>query len=154
MDLRSSQNISYHEENEMEKSLFNKIIKQQMLSYGFEKTGRQDYAKEATDFITKIIVRVPDAEHDFGVGVQFKDFGKEYSDYTGKYSKSCMLYRSVRQFTLFENPYDSSQDRIVDAVKNVMNSINVFLQEGREAVHKKLDEWISSVIDEKKKNDI
>ena len=139
----------------MEKRLFNKIMKEQMLSYGFEKTGTQDYAKEAVDGITKIIVRVPDAEHDFCVGVQFKNFEKDYSDYLGKFSKRCMSYSSVpRQFALFECPYDSSEDRIVDMVKNVMNSIEVFLQKGREAVRDEIDKWISSVTSEEKKNDI
>jgi hypothetical protein len=49
------------EEKSNEKTPFNKIIKEQMLAYGFEKTETQDYAKEALDGITKIIVRVPDA---------------------------------------------------------------------------------------------
>lgn len=44
----------------MEKREFNKIVKQKLLFYGFEKTGPRDYAKEALDGITKIIVQVPD----------------------------------------------------------------------------------------------
>lgn len=139
----------------MEKRIFNRIIKQQMIFYGFEKTGTQDYAKEAVDGITKIIIRVPDAEHDFCVGVQFKNFEKEYSDYSGKFSKRCMAYSNVpRQFAFSESPYDCSEDRIIDVVKSVMNSIEVFLQKGREAVRDEFDKWISSVISEEKKNDI
>ena len=139
----------------MEKRLFNQIIKQQLLSYGFEKTSTQDYAKEATDSMTKLIIRIPDAEHDFCVGVQFKDFDKQYSDYSGKFSKRCMSYSGLpKQFGLFEDPYNSSSERIVDAVKNVVNSIEVFLQNGREAVLKEFELWISSVISEKQKNDI
>ncbi len=139
----------------MNKRLFNKIIKEQMLSYGFEKVGTLDYAKEAADGITKMIVCVPDEDHDFCVGVQFKDFGKAYSDYSGKFSKRCMSYSGVpRQLSLFESTYDCSEDRIVDMVKNVMNSIEVFLQNGRDAVRDEIDKWILSVISEEKKNDI
>ena len=139
----------------MEKRLFNKTIKEQMRSYGFEKIGTQDYAKEALDGTTKIIVRVPDEDHDFCVGVQFKDFGKEYSDYSGKFSRRCMAYSGVpRQFSLFECPYDFSEDRIVDMVKSIMTNIEVFLKKGHEAVRDEIDQWISSVISEKQQNDI
>ena len=140
----------------MEKRLFNKLIKEQMLSYGFEKTGTRDYAKEAVDGITKIIVCVPDDSHDFCVGVQFKDFGQKYCDYSGKFSKRCMAYEGIpRQLSLFESAYECSEERIVDMVKNVMNSIDIFLQKGKNAVYENIDQWISSIImDEKKENDI
>ena len=52
----------------MDKREFNKIVKQNLLSYGFEKTGSRDYAQEATDGITKIIVQVPDETINFRVG--------------------------------------------------------------------------------------
>jgi hypothetical protein len=140
----------------MEKRLFNKIIKEQMRSYGFEKTGTQDYAKEAADSITKIIVRVPDDAHDFCVGIQFKDFEQEYCDYSGKFSKRCMAYGDLpRQLALFESAYNCSEERIVDMVKNVMNSIDVFLQKGKDAVYENINQWISTIVmDKKKENDI
>ena len=139
----------------MEKRLFNKLIKEEMLSYGFEKTGTRDYAKEAADGITKIIIRVPDETINFAVGVQFKDFGKGYSDYSGKFTKRCMAYGAVPRDLIFAPIADCSQDRVLDMVKNVMNSIDVFLQKGKDAVYENIDQWISSIVmDEKKENDI
>ena len=36
-----------------------------------------------------------------------------------------------------------------------MNSIDVFLQKGKDAVHENIDQWISSIVmDERKENDI
>jgi len=138
----------------MEKREFNKIIKQKMLSYGFEKTGPRDYAKEAADGTTKIIVQAPDETINFYVGVQFKDFGKAYSDYSGKFSKRCMAYSGVPRDLTFVPTADCSEDRIVDMVKNVINSIEIFLQEGRNAIYEHIDDWIYSVVSKEKENDI
>lgn len=125
-----------------------------MLSYGFEKTGTRDYAKEAADGITKIVIRVPDETINFSVGVQFKDFGKEYSDYSGKFSKICMAYSSVPRDLTFAPIADYSEEQVLDMVKNVMNSIDIFLQKGKDAVYENIYAWLYSVIDERKENDI
>ena len=138
----------------MEKREFNKIIKQKMLSYGFEKTGSRDYAKEAPDGITKIIVQVPDETVFFCVGVQFKDFGKTYTDYSGKFSKRCMAYSGVSRAMAFTPIANCSEDQIVDMITTLMNNIEIFLQKGREAIREHIDEWIVSVISEAKENDI
>jgi hypothetical protein len=138
----------------MEKREFNKIVKQKLLSCGFEKVGARDYAKEAMDGITKIIVQVPDETMSFCVGVQFKDFGKTYTDYSGKFSKRCMAYRGLPRDLAFTPIVNCSEDQIIDMVTKVMNSIEIFLQEGRNAIREHIDEWIYSVISEEKENDI
>ena len=138
----------------MEKREFNKIIKQKMLSYGFEKTGTRDYAKEAPDGITKIIVQVSDETIYFVVGVQFKDFGKTYTDYSGKFSKRCMAYRGIPRELAFTPIANCSETQLVDMITTLMNSIEIFLQKGREAIREHIDEWIDSVISEAKENDI
>ena len=138
----------------MEKREFNKIVKQKLLSCGFEKTGPRDYAKEASDGITKIIVQVPDESINFLVGVQFKDFGKAYSDYSGKFSKRCMAYSGAPRDLTFTRIADCSEERVSDMADNVINSIEVFLREGRNAVYKCIDKWICSVISKEKENDI
>ena len=138
----------------MEKREFNKIVKQKLLSYGFEKTGSRDYAKEAVDGITKIIVQVPDETINFCVGVQFKDFGKPYTDYSGKFSKRCMAYSGVPRDVTFSPIINCSEDKIIDMVTSVMNSIEIFLQEGKVAIRKHIDEWIYSIISKEKENDI
>ena len=132
----------------MEKREFNKIVKQKLLSYGFEKTGPRDYAKEAVDGITKIIVQVPDETINFSVGIQFKDFGKPYTDYSGKFSKRCMAYRGVPRDLTFSPIANCSEDQNIDMVTRVMNSIEIFLQRGRDAIREHLDDWIYSIISE------
>ena len=138
----------------MEKREFNKIVKQKLLFYGFEKTGPRDYAKEALDGITKIIVQVPDETINFCVGVQFKDFGKPYTDYSGKFSKRCMAYSGVPRDVTFSPIVNCSEDQIMNMVTAVMNSIEIFLQEGRGAIREHIDEWIYSIISKEKENDI
>ncbi|MBQ7378806.1 MAG: hypothetical protein IJW70_03885 [Clostridia bacterium] len=138
----------------MEKREFNKIVKQKYLSYGFEKTGPRDYAKEAMDGMAKIIVQVPDETVYFVVGVQFKDFGKTYTDYSGKFSKRSMAYSGVPRDLAFTPIADCSETQIIDMITTLMNSIEIFLQRGRDAIREHIDEWIGSVISEEKENDI
>lgn len=138
----------------MEKREFHKIVKQRLLSCGFEKTGSRDYAKEAVDGMTKIIVQVPDETVFFGVGVQFKDFGKTYTDYSGRFSKRCMAYSGISKYLAFTPIANCSEDQIMNILTTVMNSIDIFLQKGRDAIREHMDEWITSVISEEKKNDI
>ena len=138
----------------MEKREFNKLVKQKLLSYGFEKTGSRDYAKEALDGITKIIVQAPDDTVYFVIGVQFKDFVQPYTDYSGKFSKRCMAYSGVSRAMAFTPIANCSEDQIVDMITILMNSIEIFLQKGREAIREHIDEWIGSVISEAKENDI
>ena len=137
----------------MEKREFNKISKQKLLSYGFEKTGPRDYAKEALDGITKIIVQVPDETVHFVIGVQFKDFGQPYTDYSGKFSKRCMAHSGPRDLA-FTPIADCSETQLIDMITTLMNSIEIFLQEGKEAIREHIDEWIYSIISEEKENDI
>ena len=138
----------------MEKREFNKAVKQKLLSYGFEKTGPRDYAKEALDGITKIIVQVPDETINFCVGVQFKDFGKTYTDYSGKFSKRCMAYSCIPRDLAFTPIANCFEDQLVDMITTLMNSIEIFLQEGKKAIREHIDDWITSVISEAKENDI
>ena len=42
----------------MEKRLFNKLIKKQMLLYGFEKNDRLNYSKLSSDGTAKLVVRI------------------------------------------------------------------------------------------------
>lgn len=138
----------------MEKRIFNQIIKKQMLSFGFEKTSTYDYAKEAEDGIAKIIVRVPDQTFGFCMGAQFKDFKTDYADYSGKYSNTCMVYPKFTTFLHFAYKRDYTEDEIIEAVQNVMDGLENFLQRGREAIRESIDEWVFGVQNEKKQNDI
>ncbi len=124
-----------------------------MLSYGFEKTGTLDYAKEATDGVTKIVVRAPDQTYGFGVGVQFRDFKTDYADYSGKFNKACMYYY-VGALLQFAAKRDYSEEDMVDAVKTLMEKINIFLQRGKDAIYENIEEWIAQITSDQKKNDI
>lgn len=120
----------------MEKRLFNKIIKREMLAHGFDKTGSSEYAKEAKDGIAKIIVRTPEY-NGFIVGAQFKDFGK----YTGKISDACMKYREYSLLLCSPSTRDYSVDEIVDAVMTLVSGISVYLERGKSAIQEKIDLW-------------
>lgn len=138
----------------MENRLFNKIIKREMISYGFEKTGTYDYAKEAVDGITKIVVRAPDQTHGFGIGVQFKDFDKPYTDYSGKVSKICMPYKQQTHLLYDAARFDYSEEVMVNAVRDLMQIIDPFLQRGKDAIRETIDRWVNSTMGEEKQNDI
>jgi hypothetical protein len=122
----------------MEKRLFNKIIKQQMLSYGFEKTGALEYAKEAQDGITKVIVLTPDQTFGFGVGVQFKDYGGYYN---GKIAKNCMACSKFSLVLRSAESNDYSEEEIIAGVEKVMNGLEPLLQKGKERIRETIKDW-------------
>ena len=137
----------------MEKREFNKIIKQQLLSYGFAKIGTYDYVKEAQDGKTKLIVRAPDQTYGFSVGAQFVDFLTEYADYSGKFNKSCMYY-PVGALLQFAGRRDYSESEIVGAVKAVIEKIDIFLKNGQNAILDNINDWFFGVENESRKNGI
>lgn len=134
----------------MEKRIFNKIIKEQMFSYGFEKTGAYDYAKTALDGITKIVIRTPDQISGFGVGAQFVDYG----DYSGKSSKVCMAYPEFSLVLCAAASRDYSETQIVEGVKSVIKGIDIYLREGKNAIRDRIDQWVFGLNSDKQKNDI
>ena len=134
----------------MDKNVFNKIVKQQIVSYGFAKTGPYDYAKDAQDGITKIVLRAPNMVSGFFVGVQFKDYG----DFSGKYSKTCMKYKTFELELCIASIKNYSEKDIIKSVKTVMNGIDIYLREGRNAIRENIDQWEFALFDEKKQNEI
>ena len=134
----------------MEKRIFNKIIKQQMLSYGFEKTGSLEYAKEALDGTTKIVVRAPSQISGFVVGAQFRDFG----DYSGKIAKTCMKYQEYELVLCIASIKDYSEEEIISGVRTVMDGIAVYLREGRDAIRERINQWEFGLLDEAEQNRI
>jgi hypothetical protein len=121
----------------MDKRLFNKIIKKQMLLWGFEKTGSSEYAKDCKDGMTKIVIRTPEYVG-FTVGAQFADYGP----YTGKIAGTRVLFCTAHSLLLRSvaiNEY--SEEEIATAVKAVMEEIALYLEGGKEAIVANLDQW-------------
>lgn len=138
----------------MEKRIFNKIIKQLLLSYGFEKISVYDYAKESVDGVTKVVIRAPDQTYGFCIGIQFKDFLTDYADYSGKFSKICMSYNQSSPLLPFASHYDYSEEDINNAVKTLIKRIDPFLKEGKIAIRDKINEWTFGLSSEQRQNDI
>lgn len=139
----------------MDKRNFNKTIKQLLLYYGFEKTGIYDYAKEAKDGVTKIVVRAPDQTYGFAIGVQFRDFLTEYSDYSGKFSKVCMAYdQSSSPLLPFASRINYSEEDITNAIGILMERIDPFIKGGKVSVRNSINDWVFGLLSEKKQNDI
>ena len=65
-----------------------------------------------------------------------------------------MAYSGVLRDVTFSPIAYCSEEQIMNMITTVMNSIEIFLQEGKEAIHKYIDDWIYSIISEEKKNDI
>lgn len=138
----------------MEKRIFNKIIKQLLLSYGFEKTGIYDYAKESVDGVTKVVIRAPDQTYGFGIGLQFKDFLTDYADYSGKFSKICMSYNQPSMLLPFASKFDYSKEDVENAINILIKRIEPFLKIGKSVIRDTINEWTFGLLSEKRQNDI
>lgn len=138
----------------MEKRDFNKIIKQHLLSHGFEKIGTYDYAKESVDGVTKIVVRAPDQTYGFCIGLQFKDFLTDYADYSGKFSKICMSYSQPSQLLPFASKFEYSEEDVESAITSLIKLIDPFFKGGKSAVRERINEWTFGLSSERKQNDI
>lgn len=138
----------------MEKRNFNKIIKQHLLSHGFEKIGTYDYAKESVDGMTKIVVRAPDQTYGFSIGVQFKDFVTDYADYSGRSGKICMSYNQPSPLLPFASKFDYSEEDVENAIKILIKRIDPFLKSGKIAIRDSINEWTFGLSSEQRQNDI
>lgn len=132
----------------MDKRQFNKIIKKEMLSYGFTKTGPTEYAKDCEDGKTKIVMRTPEYVG-FTIGAQFAD----YDPYTGKIAGTRVLYCAHDLLLRSVAINDYSEEEIATAVKTVMEDIEVYLAGGKEAIAANLDKWVLDHPDERVQNE-
>ena len=133
----------------MDKRLFNKIIKKQMLSWGFEKKGSSEYAKDCKDGMTKIVIRTPEFVG-FTIGAQFADYGV----YHGKIAGTRVFFDTAHSLLLRSvaiNEY--SEEEIASAVKTVMEEIAVYLEGGKETIAANLDKWVLDHPDERVQNE-
>lgn len=138
----------------MEKRNFNKIIKQLLLSYGFEKIGVFDYVKESVDGVTKVVVRAPDQTYGFCIGIQFKDFLTDYADYSGRFSKICMAYNQPSQLLPFASKFDYSKEDVENAINILIKRIEPFLNSGKKAIRDTINQWTFGLLSEQRQNDI
>lgn len=134
----------------MEKRLFNKIIKQQMLLYGFEKNDNLNYSKRSSDGTTKFVVRIPNGKNGFIIGAQFSDFG----EYNGIISSCMMKYYEYETLLVFPNIHKYSETDIVDAVNTVITGIKPYLDNGIRHIKDHIDNWCFGVFSDKERNDV
>ncbi len=134
----------------MEKRFFNKIIKEQMLSYGFVKNDSLNYSKRSSDETVQFVVRVPDGKMGFVIGAQFPDFG----EYNGKISKCIMKYYEYETLLCFPENRNYSESDIVDAVNTVIAGLAPYLENGKQHIKNHIDDWCFGVFDDKERNDV
>ena len=134
----------------MEKRLFNKIIKEKMLLYGFEKNDRLNYSKLSSDGNVKFVVRVPDGKMGFIIGAQFPNFG----EYTGIISNCIMKYYEYETFLCFPNVHDYSETDIVDAINVVITGIKPYLDKGKQQIKENINNWCFGVFSDKERNEV
>ena len=132
----------------MDKRKFNKIIKREMLSFGFAKTGTAEYAKDCNDGMTKIVMRTPEFKG-FNIGAQFADYGV----YNGKIAGTRVCYEAHDLLLRSVAINDYSEEEIAQAVKTVMDDLAVYLEGGKEAIAANLDKWVLDNPDERVQNE-
>lgn len=133
----------------MDKRLFNKIIKKQMLAHGFTKTGSSEYAKDCKDGKTKIVIRTPEYVG-FTIGAQFADYGV----YNGKIAGTRVLFKTAHSLLLRSVAInDYSEEEITTAVKTVVDEIAICLEGGKEAIVANLDQWMLDDPNERVQNE-
>lgn len=134
----------------MYKRFFNKVLKRELLSYGFVKSGTLDYSKECCDGTSKIILRAPDMVNGFGMGVQFKDLG----EFDGKSTHMCMTYPTFSSVLCSAARKEYTEAEIVNAIKLIMAEIEVYINEGKSAIRARIDQWSFGISNERRKNEI
>lgn len=134
----------------MEKRLFNKIIKQQMLFYGFEKNDNLNYSILSLDGTTKFVVRIPNGKNGFIIGAQFLDFG----EYTGIISDCIMKYYEYEELLVFPNVREYSQIDIVNAVNTVIAAIKPYINKGKQQLKEHINNWVFGAFSDKERNDV
>ena len=134
----------------MEKRLFNKIIKEQMLFYGFEKNDRLNYSKLSSDGTAKFVVRVPDGKMGFIIGAQFPNFG----EYNGIISNCIMKYYEHETLLCFPNVHNYSETNIVNAVNKVITDIKPYLSNGKQHIKENIENWCFGVFSDKERNEV
>ena len=134
----------------MEKRLFNKLIKKQMLLYGFEKNDRLNYSKLSSDGTAKLVVRVPDGKMGFIIGAQFPNFGK----YTGIISNCIMKNYEYEILLCFPDVHNYSETDIVDAVNTVITGINPYLSNGKQQIKENIENWCFGAFSDKERNEV
>ena len=134
----------------MEKRLFNKIIKQQLLLYGFEKNDNRNYSKLSLDGTVKLVVRVPNGKNGFIVGAQFLDFG----EYNGIISSCIMKYYEYETLLCFPDIHNYSEPDIVNSVNTVITGIKPYLDNGKRHIKDHIDNWCFGAFSDKIRNDV
>lgn len=134
----------------MEKRLFFKIIRNSMISNGFDKTGRYDFSKFSLDGTLRIVVRIPDGKSGFIIGVQFPDYGA----YTGTLSECFLRNYDFEIMLVFPDVREYSRDDILTSIDVVIDKINPYIQYGKEQIKKDIDGWAFYGLNDRDINDV
>ena len=109
----------------MKKSLLQKPIKKILSEYGFEHIKNENYAINAKDNKTKIILKIPNGKNGNGfvLGAQFSDFG----EFDG--------------FITYAESYEYTEEQIQEVLSRLLDNYKVYIDEGASAIKERIDTW-------------
>lgn len=123
----------------MKKSVLQKPIKELITSKGFEHIKANDYAVQAGDGVTKLILRIPSGKNGKGfvLAAQFYDFGA----FDGDFSNSFMKQYDFAYELAYGESREYSESEITEATERVLNKYERYIENGATAIKERLDEW-------------
>jgi hypothetical protein len=123
----------------MKKSLLQKPIKKVLSEYGFEHIKGENYAINAKDNKTKIILKIPNGKNGNGfvLGAQFSDFG----EFDGFITHATMRQFDYAYELAYAESYEYTEEQIQEVLSRLLDNYKVYIDEGASAIKERIDTW-------------
>ncbi len=123
----------------MKKSLLQKPIKKVLSEYGFEHIKNENYAINAKDNKTKIILKIPNGKNGNGfvLGAQFSDFG----EFDGFITHATMRQFDYAYELAYAESYEYTEEQIQEVLSRILDNYKVYINEGASAIKEHIDTW-------------
>ncbi len=127
-----------------------KPIEAYLKSQGYTKVNTLCYSILSRDESVKFIVRMPDMTLGFIIGAQFNDYG----EFNGEMKCAPVKNFEFELLLHFASVYDYTENKIIDAVKEVCERVAQYVEKGRAAIADSIDSWAFGELSEREKNEI
>ncbi|MBE6578820.1 MAG: hypothetical protein E7651_03315 [Ruminococcaceae bacterium] len=123
----------------MKKALLQKPIKDILLEHGFEQIKNEEYAINAHDNKTKLILKIPNGKNGNGfvLGAQFSDFGQ----FDGSIANATMRQFDHTYDLAYGTTYEYTTEQIRETVFRILEDYKVYFREGASAIKERIDTW-------------
>ena len=128
----------------MKKSLLQKSIREKFSELGFERVKRDDYARYSEDGQVKLILRLPDGNKGFLLGVQLAAGGP----FDGLLSHALMRQYDFAYDLAWASTKEYSEEEIRAVTDRVAESCRVYVEGGLQALRERVKEWTFGELDE------